>query len=297
VEIRVTHAALNYKDALAVSGKGRVIRSYPMVPGIDFAGEVVASSSRRFSPGDSVHTAGRGVGEEIWGGYAGMARLPEKLVREVPDDFHAEHMVIQGTAALTAMLCCMAIEQHADAPPEGPVLVTGAGGGVGGFGLALLAGRGYEVWAGSGRPELEEFFRELGADGMVLRQALEKPGRSLEREQWGAVLDTVGGEVLARALAATCSQGVITACGLAGGAEIPATVFPFILRGIRLIGIDSVHCPSEMVEEAWGRLEMEMVPEVIETMHSATIALEEVPAAAEELLAGRIRGRVVVKIG
>jgi acrylyl-CoA reductase (NADPH) len=293
--LRVACSSLNYKDGLAVTGRAPVVRRFPMVCGVDLAGEVLESAGGPFAAGDQVVVTGFGLGEEHWGGFATYARVRSEWAVRLPAGMSAEEAMACGTAGLTAMLCVLALERHGLAPGgDLPVLVTGAAGGVGSVAVALLANLGYAVAASSGRPEQEPYLRDLGATSIVPRHELAAaPPKALEREQFAAAVDAVGGAVLATALRRTRYGGTVAACGLAGGADLATTVHPFILRGVTLAGIESVRCPLPLREVAWGRLASGLRPGQLAAM-STVEPLERVPALAEEILAGRTRGRVVV---
>ena len=294
VLVAVEYSSLNYKDGLAVTGKGKIVRQFPLVPGIDLAGTVLASTAPTYSPGDRVVLTGWGVGERYWGGYAQRARVKADWLVPMPDGRDSRWAMTLGTAGFTAMLSVMALEQAGVRPDAAkPVLVTGASGGVGSLAVALLAQLGYRVVAGTGRPENEAYLRELGAVEFVAREALSQPCRPLETQRWSGVVDTVGGQVLARALAETDLHGAVAACGLAGGVELPTTVMPFILRGVNLLGVDSATCPAEPRRLAWARLD-ELLPAAVLDRITQVIALAEVPRWAETILAGQVRGRVLV---
>lgn len=299
VTVRVAYSSLNYKDALAVTGKGPVARCFPLVCGIDLAGEVDTSTDPRWSPGDRVLATGYGLGEEHWGGYAALARVrPDWLVR-IPAGRDALWAMSLGTAGLTAMLCLMALEHH-DLTPEAagdyPVVVTGASGGVGSVTVALLACRGYRVAAVSGRPELEPYLRHLGATEVIARAELaDTPSRPLERQRFAGGVDVVGGSTLAGVLSRIRYRGCVAACGLAGAAELSTTVHPFMLRAVTLTGVESVQTPMELREQAWRRLSSDLAPRLVNEMTTVE-PLTRVPALAEEILAGRTRGRVVIDV-
>lgn len=299
VTIRVGWSSLNYKDGLAVTGKGKVVRSFPMVAGVDLAGTVETSASPAFSPGDGVLVTGFGLGEERFGGLAELARVRSEWIVPLPKGLDARQAMILGTAGLTSMLCVMALEQHglsATATGGLPVVVTGAAGGVGSVAVAVLAGLGYDVAAASGRDEQEAYLRRLGASTIVRRAELaEAPPRPLDKERWAAGVDAVGGTTLATVLRQTRYGGCVAACGLAGGAELPTTVHPFILRGVTLAGIESARCPIGVRTLAWQRLASELAPELLEEI-AVDAALKDVPRLADAILAGRIRGRVVVAV-
>lgn len=295
VLVRVSHSTLNYKDALAITGKGPVVRQFPMVPGIDLAGVVEDSSHPDFRVGDAVLLNGWGVGESHWGGLAQLARLRGDWLIPLPAGFSAAEAMAVGTAGYTAMLSVLALERHGVTPDRGEVLVTGASGGVGSFAVALLARLGYRVVASTGRAEEADYLKTLGAAEIVERASLSEPGRPLGRERWAGAIDSVGSHTLANVCAGTRYGGCVAACGLAQGMEFPATVAPFILRGVTLAGIDSVMRPRADRLEAWSRLARDLDKTLLAPI-TREIGLEEAIAVASELLAGRVRGRVVVDV-
>jgi acrylyl-CoA reductase (NADPH) len=296
VLVEVDWSCLNYKDALAITGAGKIVRDFPFVPGIDFAGRVRESTDPRFAPGDRVVLTGWGVGERHWGGLAELARVRADWLVRLPEGLDTRHAMSIGTAGFTAMLSVMALEEQGVKPDAGDIVVSGAAGGVGSIATALLARRGYRVVASTGRPELGGWLRELGAAEILGRKALSEPGRApLESQRWAGAVDTVGGTTLANILKATKYHGVVTACGLAGGAEFTCTVYPFILRGVRLIGIDSVYCPRERRERAWQALARELPPEMLDRV-TTEVPLHEAPKLAPDFLEGRVRGRIVVRV-
>lgn len=295
VTIRVTHSTLNYKDALAVTGRSPVVRAFPMVPGIDLAGTVEASRSAEFTKGDVVTLNGWGLGETRWGGLAERARVGAEALVKVPPPFDARQAAAIGTAGFTAMLSVLALERHGVTPDRGEVLVTGAAGGVGSVAIALLARRGHAVVASTGRPSEAAYLTGLGAARVIDRAELGAPGKPLQAERWAGVVDAVGSHTLANACAQTRQGGAVTACGLAGGMDFPATVAPFILRGVTLCGIDSVHAPRSLRLEAWARLATDLDPGRLAEM-TREIGLAEALAAAPALLAGQVRGRLVVDV-
>ena len=295
VLVRVSHSTLNYKDALAITGKSPVVRSFPMVPGIDFAGTVERSSDPRFVPGDAVVLNGWGTGETRWGGLAGYASTRADWLVPLPEGMTAQQAMSIGTAGYTAMLCVMTLEAHGVQPDAGPVLVTGANGGVGSIAIALLSRLGYAVTASTGRPEEAAHLQALGAGGIMDRAALSGPGKPLQKENWAAAIDAVGSHTLANVLASTRYGGVVAACGLAQGMDLPASVAPFILRGVTLVGVDSVYAPQARRLTAWQRLAAELPTEVI-ARNTRVVGLAEALALAPDLLAGRVRGRVVVDV-
>ena len=293
VRVAVSHSTLNYKDALAITGRSPVVRQFPMVPGIDFAGTVLDSEDGRFRPGDAVLLNGWGVGETHWGGLAQQARVNGDWLIRRPEAFSAQDVMAIGTAGYTAMLCVMALQDRGVAPADGPVLVTGANGGVGSIAVALLARLGFEVHASTGRPEQAAHLQALGAAQIVERGSLDAPGKPLQKERWAAAVDSVGSHTLANVCASVRYGGCVAACGLAQGMDLPATVAPFILRGVSLLGIDSVYAPVQRRERAWQRLAQELPREVLQR-NTEVAGLADVVALAPRLLAGQVRGRVVV---
>lgn len=293
--VRVTHSSLNYKDGLAVTGKPGVLKAYPMTPGIDLAGTVLHDETGTSSPGTPVLLTGWGLGERQDGGYAEYARVRSEWLVPIPAGRTPEWAMSVGTAGFTAMLAVLGLEEHGVTPDRGEVLVTGAAGGVGSTAVALLAAAGFTVTASTGRAGEEGYLRALGAARVIDREELPALKRPLERERWAGVVDTVGGETLAGALASTRTHGAVAACGLAGGSALSTTVFPFILRGVNLLGIDSVTCPAPRRRLVWDRLARDLPPERLAPM-TRVHGLEEVPALAHEILAGQVRGRVVVEV-
>lgn len=293
VLVAVEYSSLNYKDGLAVSGKGKIVRQFPMVPGIDLAGTVLESESSDFNPGDKVVLTGWGVGERYWGGYTQRARLQSGWLIPLPEGLDTRQAMIIGTAGFTAMLCVMALENAGLTPAELPVLVTGASGGVGSVAVALLAGLGYKVTALSGRPESQDYLRELGATDLIGREQMLTPAYPLESQRWSAAVDTVGGKILSRVLTEIGYGGSLAACGLAAGTELTTTVMPFILRGVNLLGIDSVMCPIPKRRQAWARLVRDLPIRTLSKIAS-TEPLERVPQLAADIVAGKVRGRVVI---
>lgn len=295
VTVKVKYSTLNYKDALAITGKGPVVRQFPMVPGIDLAGIVEASDDPRYQPGDRVLLNGWGVGESHWGGLAQKARLNGDWLIPHPKRLSERQSMAIGTAGYTAMLCLMALERHGLKPSDGPVLVTGATGGVGSFAISLLAGAGYDVIAATGKASEAAYLESLGARSIIDRAELSAPGRPLAKEKWAAVIDSVGSHTLANACASTMSEGLVAACGLAQGMDFPATVAPFILRGVSLLGINSVTQPFERRVEAWDRLSTQLNLDALSLM-TREISLGQAIAAASDLMDGKIRGRLVVDV-
>lgn len=296
VTVKVQYSTLNYKDALAITGAGPVVRSFPMVPGIDVVGVVETSESERFKAGDTVLLNGWGVGEVHWGGMAQKARFPAKWLVPLPEGITPEQSMAIGTAGYTAMLCVMALEKHGVTPDKGEIIVTGAAGGVGSVAIALLSKLGYQVAGSTGRPEEEDYLKKLGCNEIIDRNTLSEKGRPLARERWAGAVDTVGSHTLANVCAATKYRGVVTACGLAQGMDFPATVAPFILRGVSLVGIDSVYCPMEERLEAWNRLAKDLDFDKLNLISSKVVGLSETIELAKKQLEGQIRGRVIVDV-
>ncbi|WP_018863913.1 MDR family oxidoreductase [Thioalkalivibrio sp. ARh3] len=298
VLVAVEHSGLNYKDAMIINGLGRLVREYPHVPGIDLAGTVRESTDDRYRPGDRVLLTGWHVGERHWGGFSQYARVQGDWLTPIPDTLDARSAMIVGTAGFTAMLAVEALEQGGITPESGEILVTGASGGVGNLAIALLAALGYRVAAATGRPENTAHLEALGACSIVPRTELaERPDRPLLSERWAGVIDSVGGDTLAHALAETQARGVVAACGLAGGAELTTTVIPFLLRGIRLQGIDSVQYPANDRERVWQRIGELLSAQTLERCLAEETGLSRLPQRADALLAGQICGRVLVTPG
>jgi len=295
VRVRVQYSTLNYKDGLAITGKGPVVRSFPMVPGIDFAGEVLESASPEFKVGDAVLLNGWGVGEGHWGGLAQQARVKADWLIPLPKGFTAKQALAIGTAGYTAMLCVMALQKHGVKPADGEVLVTGAAGGVGSFAIALLSKLGFTVVASSGRPQEAEYLQSLGAAEVIDRSSLSEPGKPLARERWAAVVDSVGSHTLVNACAATKSEGAVAACGLAQGMDFPGTVAPFILRGVTLYGINSVTVPKAKRIAAYEQLSALVDLKTLDAI-SHEISLGEAIEYADALMKGNVRGRVIVDV-
>jgi acrylyl-CoA reductase (NADPH) len=295
VTVRVGYSTVNYKDGLAVTGRSPVVRRFPMVPGIDLAGTVEESSHPSWKRGDRVLVNGWGIGESHWGGFAQLARVDGDWLQSVPDPFSERQAMAIGTAGYTAMLCVLALDDHGVAPGDGEILVTGASGGVGSVAIPLLAKRGYRVIASTGKPDQAEYLQDLGASGVIPRAELSGPGKALGKERWAGVIDAVGSQTLANACATTRYRGAVAACGLAGGMDFPVTVAPFILRGVTLYGIDSVRAPRAERERAWARLATDLDPAKLDALTSE-IGLGDVFTAAEDILAGRVRGRLVVDV-
>jgi len=296
VTVRVEYSCVNYKDGLAITGKSPVVRRFPMIAGIDFAGTVEASSHPAWKPRDKVILNGWGCGETHLGAYAEKARVKGNWLVRLPPSMSAREAMAIGTAGYTAMLAVMALEGHGLTPERGPIAVTGAAGGVGSVAIAILAKRGFSVSAVTGRPQEADYLKGLGAAEIVERKDLAGPPKALAKERWAGAVDAVGSTTLANLLSMTRYGGAVAACGLAGGMDLPASVAPFILRGVCLYGIDSVMCPIDRRREAWKRLETELDRQNLASM-THEIGLSGVPEAAAAILAGKIRGRIVVKIG
>ncbi|RVU14891.1 MDR family oxidoreductase [Methylobacterium oryzihabitans] len=296
VTVRVTHSTLNYKDGLALTGQAPVVRRFPMIPGIDFAGIVETSDHPDWKPGDAVVLNGWGLGETHLGSYAEKARVKGEWLVPLPASLTPHQAMAIGTAGYTAMLSVLALERHGLAPGAGPAVVTGAAGGVGSVAVALLARAGWHVLAVTGREQEAEYLRGLGAAEILPRDELARPPKPLAKERWAAGIDAVGSTTLANVLSMTRYGGAVAACGLAAGMDLPTSVAPFILRGIALYGIDSVMAPPALRREAWTRLARDLDPAALAAM-TTTIGLDRVFEAAPEILAGRVRGRTVVEIG
>ncbi|MDP1781087.1 MAG: MDR family oxidoreductase [Hydrogenophaga sp.] len=299
VTVRVAYSTLNYKDGLAITGKSPVVRSFPMVPGIDFAGSVTQSDHPKWKAGDRVLLNGFGVGETHWGGLAQMARVKGDWLVALPETLSERDAMAVGTAGYTAMLCVMALQRHwleaGVAPGSGEVLVTGANGGVGSVAISLLAGLGHTVVASTGRPQEADHLKSLGAATVIDRSELSAPGKPLQKERWIGVVDSVGSHTLANACASTRYGGAVAACGLAQGMDLPASVAPFILRGVTLYGVDSVMAPMARREAAWETLAKTLNRTRLAAI-TTEIGLAEAIASASDILAGRVRGRLVVDV-
>ncbi|WP_373857605.1 MDR family oxidoreductase [Klebsiella pneumoniae] len=295
VRVAIDWSSLNYKDALAITGKGKIIRQFPMVPGIDFAGQVKESRDPRFVPGQAVILTGWGVGENHWGGLATEACVKGDWLVALPETLSARQAMIIGTAGFTAMLCVDALVSAGVTPDSGDILVTGASGGVGSTAVVLLKALGYRVMAVSGRESTHDYLRQLGADTILPRSDFAET-RPLEKQLWAGAVDTVGGPVLAKVLAQTQYRGCVAACGLAGGFDLPTTVMPFILRNVRLQGVDSVMVPTAERDAVWQRL-AQLLPESYYQQAATEITLEQAPAYAADFLSNNIHGRTLVNIG
>ena len=296
VRVAVSYSSLNYKDGLAITGKGKIVRQWPLVPGIDFVGKVLESADSRYQSGDKVVLTGWGVGEGHWGGMAEQARVKADWLVPLPAGLDERQAMCIGTAGLTAMLCVLALEEAGVTPDSGEILVTGAAGGVGSTAVALLAALGYQVAALTGRPEEQSaMLTALGASRIVPRSELLEPAKALEKQLWAGAVDTVGSQVLAKLLAQMNYGGAVAACGLAGGFDLPTSVMPFILRNVRLQGVDSVMCPLARRQLAWQRLARDL-PASFFAQAVTEIGLEQVVEAAEAITQGRVAGRTLIKL-
>jgi acrylyl-CoA reductase (NADPH) len=293
VTVDVAYSSLNYKDGLALAGRNKIVRSYPMVPGIDLTGTVVASDSPDWQVGDEVISTSFMVGERYWGGFTQRQRLRSEWLVRRPESMSARTAMAIGTAGLTAMLCVMELESAGVEPGSGPVVVTGAAGGVGSVAVSLLAGLGFEVTAVTGRPETQEYLRGLGASSFLTREEMSEPPRPLESERWAGAVDTVGSTMLAKVLAQMRFRSTVAACGLAGGADLPTTVMPFIIRAVRLQGVEAVMAPLELRRQAWQRLATDLPADVVDAI-TEVVPLSEVLDRGTTILDGQVRGRWVV---
>ena len=295
VTIDVEYSTVNYKDGLAYSGAPGVVAEYPIVPGVDLAGTVIDSSDGRLALGDRVVVNGCRMGERHWGGHAERARVPGGWVGPLPPSIDTRTAMVVGTAGLTSMLCVLALERHGVEPDDGPVVVTGSSGGVGSVAISLLARRGFTVEAVTGRTEEEPYLRGLGASAIVDREELSGQVRPLASERWAGGVDAVGSTILANVLARIRYGGAVAACGLAQGMDLPATVAPFILRGVSLLGVESVETPLDRRIAAWSRLATDLDRDQLESM-ATEVGLSEVAQVAERIVRGQVRGRVVVDV-
>jgi acrylyl-CoA reductase (NADPH) len=295
VTVRVEWSTLNYKDGLALTGKGPVVRRWPMIPGIDLAGTVESSSNKEFKPGDAVVLNGFGLGETHLGGFAEVARVKGEWLVPLPQGVSAKEAMEIGTAGYTAMLAVMALERHGITPERGPAVVTGAAGGVGSVAIALLAKQGFHVIAATGRTQESDYLKSLGAAEIIDRAELSGQAKPLGKERWAAGVDSAGSRTLANVLSMTKYGGAVAACGLAQGLDLPASVAPFILRGISLLGIDSVYCPQAIRRQAWRRLAADLDRNKLAAI-TAEVPLAKVIEVGPEILAGKVRGRIVVRI-
>ncbi len=295
VTVAVEASTVNYKDGLAITGKAPVVRRWPMIPGIDFAGTVVSSSHPDWTAGDKVILNGWGTGETHYGAYAGRSRVKGDWLVSLPPSMSTRQAMAVGTAGYTAMLSVMALERHGLTPDKGPVVVTGAAGGVGSVSIAILAKLGYHVIASTGRPEEEDYLKGLGAAEIIARDELSQPAKALGRERWAGGIDSVGSQTLANLLSMTSYGGAIAACGLAGGMDLPSSVAPFILRGVSLLGIDSVMAPRALRVEAWQRIARDLDAAKLAAL-STEIGFDQIEEIARAIVEGKVRGRVVVKM-
>lgn len=298
VLVSVLYSGVNYKDALAVTDRGKIIRGeYPFIPGIDLVGRVEEPGASAFKAGDVVIATGWGLGESRWGGYSELQRVSGESLVPLPDGLDPEGSMIAGTAGFTAMLSLMALEDSGVRPEKGEVVVTGASGGVGSTAVAMLAAAGYDVVASTGSADAEEYLRRLGAVRIIDRDELgQGPKRSLDSARWAGAVDAVGGQTLAAIISQLERHGSVAACGLAGGHELQTTVFPFILRGVNLLGIDSNTCPMDRRRRAWQRIASLLSDDILQTIKAEVIGLDDIPDYSEKVLAGEIRGRVVVDV-
>jgi acrylyl-CoA reductase (NADPH) len=296
VDIRVEYSTINYKDGLAITGTLPVVRRFPMIPGVDFAGTVTASRNADFKPGDKVVLNGWGVGEVHLGAFSQMARVKGDWLIPLPSGLSSAEAMAIGTAGYTAMLALLALERHGVTPSGAPVVVTGAAGGVGSFAVTLLSGAGYQVHAVTGRPHEHDYLRGLGASEIVERTELSQPAKPLGKERWAGAIDAVGGTMLANVISMTAYHGAVAACGNAGGMELPTSVAPFILRGVSLLGIDSVRQPKAVRIEAWDRLARQLDRGKLAAMTTQS-PVSGIINAASDIVAGKVRGRLVVDIG
>lgn len=295
VIVDIHYSTLNYKDGLAITGKGKILRQFPMVPGIDFSGVVHHTEDPRFHIGQHVLLTGWGVGESHWGGLAQKAGVKGDWLTVVPEGLSLKNAMTIGTAGFTAMLCVMALEQGGVTPESGDILVTGASGGVGSTAISLLTALGYQVTALSGRASNHDYLRKLGAKNIITREEFEPAGRALDKQRWAGAIDTVGGQILANILSQTNYNGTVAACGLAGGFSLPTTVMPFILRNVRLQGVDSVYFPAERRAQVWQRL-LKLLPETFYQQATTEITLDEVPRYAQMIMDNQVTGRTLVKL-
>lgn len=295
VLLSVDYSSINYKDSMAVTGTGKIVRTWPMVPGIDLTGTVLESQADNYKPGDKVLLTGWSVGEQYWGGYSQVQRVQSKWLIPLPNGIESKTAMAIGTAGLTAMLCVMALEDAHITPDRGPIVVTGAGGGVGSVAVAILSKLGYDVTAVSGRASTHDYLKGLGAKEIISREDMLKPSRPLEAQRWAGAVDTAGDVILARVLAETDYNGAVAACGLAAGFKLPTTVMPFILRNVRLQGVDSVMCPNERRQTAWKRLAQDL-PQSALTEINQVVSLDDIKQVAEDMMAGKTQGRTVVDL-
>ncbi|MDR3096706.1 MAG: oxidoreductase [Paraburkholderia sp.] len=294
--VKIDFSTLNFKDALAVTGSGKIVKSWPLVPGIDFAGTVVETSNPNLRAGQQVVLTGWSVGEKYWGGYSQYQRVRGEWLVPLPEGLSTRQAMMIGTAGFTGMLCVNALENAGITPASGPVLVTGAAGGVGSVAVAVLSKLGYTVSALTGNPDKHDYVKGLGASDVIDGPQWSEAPRALETQRWAAAIDTVGSKVLARVLAEMNYGGVVAACGLAGGTDLPTTVMPFILRGVKLVGVDSVMLPSKDRVTAWQRIVVDLPMAMLDGITTRTVALSDVCGAAKDMLEGKLRGRVLVDV-
>lgn len=297
VTVRVSHSTLNYKDGMILNGIGRLVRQYPHIPGVDFVGEVTQSSHANFKAGDKVILTGWRVGEARWGGYAELARVKGDWLVKLPEGMTPRRAMAIGTAGFTAMMAVMALQAHDLTPASGPILVTGAAGGLGSVATAILAKLGYSVTCSTGRVDTHAYLKDLGAAEIIDRSTIATPsGKPLDGERWAGAIDAVGGSTLAAVLPQIKYRGSVASCGLAGGNKLETTVIPFLLRGVNILGIDSVQCPMKLRQEAWTRLTRDLPMDRLDSTIEAA-KLEDLPRLGKAILDGKVRGRVVVEIG
>ncbi|OMH39772.1 MDR family oxidoreductase [Motiliproteus sp. MSK22-1] len=295
VLVKVEYSSLNYKDGMALTGTGKIVHTWPMVPGIDLAGTVVDGGTSSYQTGDRVVLTGWSVGEKYWGGYSQYQKVRPEWLVPLPQGLSTQQSMAVGTAGLTAMLCVMALEDNGVQPADGPVVVSGSAGGVGSVAVALLAKLGYQVAAITGRESSHNYLRQLGASILLSRKEMAERSRPLEKSRWAGAIDTVGGDILARLLAEANYGGCVAACGLAADFKLPTTVMPFILRNVRLQGVDSVMCPIERRTQAWNRLAAELPENMLNAINQVA-SLEELPELAQAIIKGQVQGRVVVDL-
>lgn len=295
VLVDVAYSTINYKDGLAVTGKGKIVRKFPMVGGIDLAGTVVESADDAYKPGDQVLVNGWGLSEAHWGGYSQKQRIKTDYLTRVPEGFSLHDTMAIGTAGYTAMLCVLALEDAGVKPDQGDIVVTGAAGGVGSVAVTLLAKLGYRVVASSGRAAEADYLKSLGAAEVIARDVLDRDARPMEKARWAGGVDSVGSKTLATMLAETINEGAVAACGLAGGTDLPTTVMPFILRGVKLLGVNSVTCPSARRDQAWARLAQDLDMDKLKSMTTVE-PMSRLPDLGEQILKGQVRGRVVIDV-
>ncbi|OMD79061.1 MULTISPECIES: acryloyl-CoA reductase [Paenibacillus] len=297
VVIKVAYSSVNYKDGLASIPNGKILRTYPFIPGIDLSGIVVSSTDERFHKGQQVIATGYGVGVSHFGGFSEYARIPAGWITPLPEGLTLKEAMIYGTAGLTAALSILALEDHDVSPDKGKVLVTGATGGVGGSAIAMLGAKGYSVVASTGNAEAADYLRGIGAEDVISREeVIGGASKPLDKQLWQGAVDSVGGDTLAAVLSKITYRGSVAASGLTGGTSVPTTVLPFILRGVNLLGIDSVECPADLRQKAWKRMASDLKPSQLENLVDREVTLTELPQALEDILQGNLRGRVLVRL-